>query len=73
MGSEHQLDAKNVEIIRQALRAPGDIVVFGAAWVPASSIFQIRSRLGRGRIRTYVENLQQIYSLSLLTTRPLSL
>lgn len=27
---------------------------------------------GRGRIRTYVENLQQIYSLSLLTTRPLS-
>jgi hypothetical protein len=27
---------------------------------------------GRGRIRTYVENLQQIYSLSLLTARPLS-
>ena len=27
---------------------------------------------GRGRIRTYVEKLQQIYSLSLLTTRPLS-
>src|ERR1700737_3068912 len=27
---------------------------------------------GRGRIRTYVENLQQIYSLSLLPTRPLS-
>ena len=27
---------------------------------------------GRGRIRTYVENLQQIYSMSLLTTRPLS-
>ena len=27
---------------------------------------------GRGRIRTYVENLQQIYSLSPLTTRPLS-
>jgi hypothetical protein len=35
--------------------------------------FQIRGILGRGRIRTYVENLQQIYSLSLLTTRPLSL
>lgn len=27
---------------------------------------------GKGRIRTYVENFQQIYSLSLLTTRPLS-
>ena len=29
--------------------------------------------IGRGRIRTYVELLQQIYSLSLLTARPLSL
>jgi hypothetical protein len=30
------------------------------------------SFFGKGRIRTYVEIFQQIYSLSLLTTQPLS-
>lgn len=37
---------------------------------PFSSLQSTTS--GRGRIRTYVEKLQQIYSLPLLTTRPLS-
>lgn len=32
-----------------------------------------KPKIGRGRIRTYVEKLQQIYNLSPLTTRPLAL
>ena len=44
-------------------------------WNKKRIYFEIRELFffGKGRIRTYVEIFQQIYSLPLLTTQPLSL
>ena len=46
---------------------------FAHAWINPSAYNQDQKKIvGTGRIRTYVEIIQQIYNLSLLTTQPLS-